>query len=44
MHFELSGVDIVGLTPSGRATVKLLQMNVSHRRQLRATLLAAGEF
>ncbi|MGE0883396.1 MAG: HNH endonuclease [Blastocatellales bacterium] len=37
-HFAFEGVLIVGLTPSGRATVELLRMNdqsvLAHRRQL----------
>lgn len=43
-HFELRGIDIIGKTPAGRATVELLKMNASRRRELRAQLLAAGEF
>ena len=34
-HFELKAGFIVGKTPSGRATVKLLNMNASRRVQLR---------
>ena len=43
-HFELRGIDIIGKTPAGRATVELLKLNASRRRELRAQLLAAGEF
>jgi hypothetical protein len=43
-HFELTGVQIVGLTPHGRATVRLLRMNGEERMQVRAELLARGEF
>jgi hypothetical protein len=43
-HFVLVAAEIVGLTPSGRATVTLLQMNADHRRQLRAIRIAAGVF
>lgn len=34
-HFVLSAGEIAGLTPSGRATVQLLNMNASRRVQLR---------
>src|ERR1700722_9972714 len=40
-HFELTGEQIVGTTPMGRATVQLLQMNDRRRRILRAYLIAA---
>ena len=43
-HFRLQGAEIVGVTPTGRATVRLLKMNARRRVELRATLLAAGEF
>ena len=43
-HFKLQGIDIVGQTPAGRATVELLKMNASRRRELRAQLLTVGEF
>jgi 5-methylcytosine-specific restriction endonuclease McrA len=43
-HFQLEGPLIVGRTPQGRATVRLLQMNDRRRVELRAELLAAGEF
>ena len=42
-HFQFQAADIVGTTPTGRATVELLQMNSSHRRSLRAVLRATGE-
>lgn len=42
-HFQFQGADIVGLTPTGRATADLLQMNAAHRRSLRAILRATGE-
>ena len=41
-HFELRGPFIVGLTPMGRATVRLLSMNAGQRPQLRAALIAHG--
>lgn len=39
-HFVLRGSIIEGLTPSGRATVELLQMNAWRRRKLRRELIA----
>jgi len=43
-HFALRGAQIVGLTPAGRATVRLLQMNARRRLELRAALIDSGEF
>ncbi|HET6880252.1 MAG TPA: hypothetical protein VFI31_08860 [Pirellulales bacterium] len=43
-HFVLKGASIVGLTPTGRATVQLLQFNAPRRLELREGLLAEGEF
>ena len=43
-HFELRGPVIVGLTSVGRTTVEVLAMNQSRRVQLRAELIARGEF
>lgn len=37
-HFERHGVLIVGLTPTGRATVHVLKMNEDRRLKLRAAL------
>jgi hypothetical protein len=34
-HFVVRGRQILGLTPSGRATVRLLNMNASRRVELR---------
>jgi hypothetical protein len=42
-HFSFMGNRVVGLTPTGRATVLLLQMNSPDRLELRATLRAAGD-
>jgi hypothetical protein len=42
-HFEFRGVRIVGLTPTGRATVQVLAMNEARRLSLRTVLLARGE-
>ena len=41
-HFALQGVTIVGLTPTSRATVRVLQMNAVERVELR-TALQAGQ-
>lgn len=40
-NFELQGGRIEGKTPVGRATVRLLQMNVTQRVQLRSVLQRA---
>lgn len=37
-HFSFRDHVVIGLTPTGRATVRLLSMNTSHRVDLRATL------
>jgi hypothetical protein len=42
-HFEFQGARIVGKTPSGKATVAVLQMNDERRMERRAELLALGE-
>ena len=42
-HFAFRGSEIIGLTPTGRATVRLLEMNARHRVELRSSLLAAGD-
>lgn len=44
VHFSWNEAIIVGLTPTGRATARLLQMNARHRLELRGTLIANGEF
>lgn len=43
-HFALRGAHLVGLTPTGRATVQLLQFNTQRRLELREALIAEGEF
>ncbi len=43
-HFSLVGNEIIGLTPVGRATAALLQMNDEDRVAVRAALLERGEF
>jgi len=42
-HFALVGVEIVGLTPVGRATVRLLRMNDAEYVELRRELRVRGE-
>jgi HNH endonuclease len=42
-HFRFEGLLIIGLTPVGRATVELLQMNESQRVSLRAALRDEGK-
>jgi hypothetical protein len=41
-HFNMRDVEIQGISPSGRATVRLLQMNSRHRVELRRELLDEG--
>jgi hypothetical protein len=43
-HFRLMGAMMVGLTPTGRATMALLQMNARERLHLREALLLEGIF
>jgi hypothetical protein len=43
-HFTEDGPRIVGLTPVGRATAWLLQMNSEERKELRAELIVAGRW
>lgn len=42
-HFAYEGADIIGLTPTGRATVAVLNMNEEERLTLRTALLFTGE-
>ena len=41
-HFQLAGARVVPLTPVGRATVRLLQLNQPERIAERKLLIAAG--
>ena len=41
-HFSLRGGAIAGITPTGRATVRLLNMNAPQRVELREQWLADG--
>jgi 5-methylcytosine-specific restriction endonuclease McrA len=42
-HFAFQQAEIIGLTPTGRATVAVLNMNEPRRLQLRQELLDIGE-
>ncbi len=43
-HFQLDGEQLIGLTPEGRATVFLLQLNSEERLLERRMLVALGYF
>lgn len=43
-HFTVDNGEIVGLSPVGRATARLLQVNARHRVQLRIELADQGLF
>ncbi len=43
-HFALEGERIVGLTPIGRGTAYVLQLNEPNRLQLRADLMEQGHY
>jgi hypothetical protein len=43
-HFRWDGPMLVGLTPNGRATVRVLKINLDHRVGFRAELIAEGVF
>jgi hypothetical protein len=43
-HFQYDDGRIVGATPTGRATSRLLGMNTSSRIELRRRLTELGEF
>jgi hypothetical protein len=43
-HFAWKGGLLRGLTPCGRATIAVLNMNAPHRVDLRSTLTQAGLF
>ena len=42
-HFLFRGARIIGITPTGRATVHVLAMNDTRRLELRSELLARGQ-
>jgi hypothetical protein len=43
-HFDWLGPRLVGLTPCGRATISVLNMNAAHRIELRALLIGTRRF
>jgi hypothetical protein len=43
-HFQLSGVQFISLTPTGRATARLLQLNHPNRIAERELLIASDIF
>jgi hypothetical protein len=43
-HFRLEGAQIVPLTPAGRVTVAILQLNHPERVQERQQLIQAGKY
>jgi len=43
-HFRWQGAWLVGLTPCGRATVEVLNINAPHRIELRKLLILGGVF
>ena len=43
-HFAWDGAMLTGLTACGRATIDVLNMNTSHRVELRTLLIEAGAF
>ena len=43
-HFAWDGTRLVGLTPCGRATIAVMNINKSHRIELRELLMDAGLF
>ena len=43
-HFQLAGGVIVALTPTGRATERLLKLNLPARIEVRETLIGAGRY
>lgn len=42
-HFEVRGAEIIGISPTGRATARLLNMNAPRRVELRQEWLKEGE-
>jgi len=43
-HFTWNGPVLVGLTPCGRATIAVMNINAKHRIELRELLVEAGQF
>lgn len=44
MHFQMRDALIIGLSPTGRATARLLRMNDEERLEMRIELLANGDW
>jgi hypothetical protein len=42
-HFQFQNELLIGLTETGRATIRLLQMNNNERLEMRAALMEAGD-
>ena len=43
-HFRWNGPHLVGLTPTGRATIEVLEINLTHRIGHRLALMQEGVF
>ena len=43
-HFRLTGAAIEGITPQGRTTVRMLHFNDPDQIELRAALIALGQY
>jgi 5-methylcytosine-specific restriction endonuclease McrA len=43
-HFRFASARIEGLTPTGKATARLLKMNDDDQTEIRAALMTRGEF
>ena len=43
-HFQLQDIQITGLTPTGRATVGLFEMNSANQMEIRERLIRSGEW
>jgi hypothetical protein len=43
-HFRWNGPILIGRTPIGRATIEVLEINLSYRVRMRAELIAEGVF
>lgn len=43
-NFEVRGIRVAGRTPTGRATVRVLEMNTTARLELRTELRVAGRW
>lgn len=43
-HFDWNGPRLLGLTPCGRATIAVMNINKPHRVEMRRLLIKAGRF